>query len=69
MDAFAHARPAAMHDTRTEGQWGEVTLVLADLRVRSGLSVPVELGGGSIGTQDLYAIGPTMGLPRFDGQG
>jgi hypothetical protein len=22
MDAFAHARPAAMHDTRTEGQWG-----------------------------------------------
>ena len=37
---------------------GEVTLVLADLRVRSGLSVPVELGGGPIGTRDLYAIGP-----------
>jgi GAF domain-containing protein len=57
-DAFAHARPAAMHDTRTERQWGEITLVLADLQVRSGLSVPVELGGGPIGTLDLYATTP-----------
>jgi GAF domain-containing protein len=41
MDAFAHARPAAMHDSRREPHWGEVTtLVLADLQVRSGLSVP-----------------------------
>ena len=46
MDAFANARPAAMRDSRSERQWGEITLVLADLQVRSGLSVPVELGGG-----------------------
>jgi GAF domain-containing protein len=57
-DAFVNARPAAMHDTRTERQWGEITLVLADLQVRSGLSVPVELGGGPIGTLDVYATTP-----------
>jgi GAF domain-containing protein len=58
MDAFAHARPAAMRDSRSEPQWGEITLVLADLQVRSGLSVPVELGGGPIGTLDVYATTP-----------
>jgi GAF domain-containing protein len=57
-DAFANARPAAMGDTRTEPQWGEITLVLAELQVRSGLSVPVELGGGPIGTLDIYATAP-----------
>ena len=36
MEAFAQAGPAAMHDSRREPQWGEVTLVLADLQVRSG---------------------------------
>jgi GAF domain-containing protein len=58
MDAFTHARPAAMRDSRSERQWGEITLVLAELQVRSGLSVPVELGGGPIGTLDLYATSP-----------
>jgi GAF domain-containing protein len=58
VDAFANARPAAMRDSRSERQWGEITLVLADLQVRSGLSVPVELGGGPIGTLDLYATSP-----------
>jgi len=58
MDAFTHARPAAMGDSRREPHWGEITLVLADLQVRSGLSVPVELGGGPIGTLDIYATTP-----------
>jgi len=58
MDAFAKAQPAAMHDSRREPQWGEITLVLADLQVRAGLSVPVELGGGPIGTLDIYATTP-----------
>jgi GAF domain-containing protein len=58
MDAFANTRPATMADSRTEPQWGETTLVLADLEVRSALSVPVELGGGPIGTLDLYATSP-----------
>src|SRR5215218_2061214 len=58
MDAFAKAQPAAMHDSRREPQWGEITLVLADLQVRAGLSVPVELGGGPIGTLDIYATSP-----------
>ena len=47
-----------MHDSHQEPQWGEVTLVLADLQVRSVLSVPVELGGGPIGTLDIYATSP-----------
>ena len=58
MDAFTKARPAAMSDSRREPHWGEVTLVLADLQGRSGLSVPVELGGGPIGSLDLYATSP-----------
>jgi GAF domain-containing protein len=58
MDAYANARPAAMGDSRREPHWGEITLVLADLQVRAGLSVPVELGGGPIGTLDIYATTP-----------
>jgi hypothetical protein len=58
MVAFTTARPAAMHDSRRERHWGEISLVLADLQVRSGPSVPVELGGGPIGNLDLYATSP-----------
>jgi len=47
-----------MGDSRREPHWGEITLVLADLQVRAGLSVPVELGGGPIGTLDIYATTP-----------
>ena len=58
MDAYAHARPAAMSDSRHEPHWGEITLALADLQVLAGVSVPVELGGGPIGTLDIYATSP-----------
>ena len=58
MEAFTTGRPAAMHDATLERRWGEITLVLADLQVRAGLSVPVELGGGPIGTLDIYATTP-----------
>ena len=58
MQAFVSGRPAVMHDAIVEPRWGEITLVFADLQIRSGLSVPVELGGGPIGTLDVYAVAP-----------
>ena len=31
---------------------------MVEVQIRSGLSVPVELGGGPIGTLDVYAVDP-----------
>jgi GAF domain-containing protein len=33
-------------------------LALVELQIRSALSVPVQLGGGPIGTLDVYAAAP-----------
>jgi GAF domain-containing protein len=57
-EAFSTGRPAVMHDATLERRWGEITLVFVEVHIRSGLSVPVELGGGPIGTLDLYAADP-----------
>ena len=56
--AFATGRPAIMHDATLESRWGGVALVFVELQIRSALSVPVELGGGPIGTLDVYAVAP-----------
>jgi GAF domain-containing protein len=56
--AFATGRPAVMHDATMERRWGEIALTFVEVQIRSGLSVPVELGGGPIGTLDLYAANP-----------
>src|SRR4030095_1960101 len=57
-EAFTSSRPAVMHDAKTERRWGEITLTFAAVQIRSGLSVPVDLGGGPIGTLDVYAAEP-----------
>jgi GAF domain-containing protein len=57
-EAFNSSRPAIMHDATTERRWGEITLVFVEVEIRSALSVPVELGGGPIGTLDVYAADP-----------
>jgi GAF domain-containing protein len=57
-EAFASSRPAVMHDATLERRWGEVTLTFVEVQIRSGLSVPVELGGGPIGTLDVYSAEP-----------
>jgi GAF domain-containing protein len=58
MEAFTSSRPAVMHDAKTERRWGEITLTFAAVQIRSGLCVPVDLGGGPIGTLDVYAAEP-----------
>jgi hypothetical protein len=55
LQAFASGRPAVICDATLEPHWGEIILAFVELQIRSGLSVPVELGGGPIGTLDVYA--------------
>ena len=57
-EAFGSGRPAVMHDATMERRWGEIALTFVEVHIRSGLSVPVELGGGPIGTLDVYASDP-----------
>src|SRR5215208_5294068 len=56
--AFASGQPVVIDDATLEPRWGEITLALAQLQIRSALSVPVQLGGGPIGTLDVYAAAP-----------
>ena len=58
LHAFASGQPAVIGDATLEPRWGEITLALVELQIRSALSVPVQLGGGPIGTLDLYAAAP-----------
>jgi GAF domain-containing protein len=58
MQAFTTGRPAVMHDATLERHWGEIALTFVEVRIRSGLSVPVDLSGGPIGTLDLYDAEP-----------
>jgi GAF domain-containing protein len=58
MQAFTTGKPAVMHDATLERRWGEIALTFVEVNIRSGLSVPVELGGGPIGTLDVYAADP-----------
>jgi len=58
MEAYTTGRPAMMHDATMERRWGEITLTMVEVHIRSGLSVPIDLGGGPIGTLDAYAAEP-----------
>jgi GAF domain/ANTAR domain len=58
LQAFASGKPAVIHNATLEPHWGEITLTLVELQIRSALSVPVQLGGGPIGTLDVYAAAP-----------
>jgi GAF domain-containing protein len=48
----------AMRDAAKEPQWGKITDVVTGQEMRAGLSVPVQLEGGPIGTLDLYSAQP-----------
>jgi GAF domain-containing protein len=63
--AFTTGKAAVMHDATMERRWGEITLTMVEVQIRSAMSVPVELGGGPIGTLDVYAADPRAGTtPR-----
>ena len=50
--------PMVMRDAAKEPQWGKITDVVTGQEMRAGLSVPVQLEGGPIGTLDLYSAQP-----------
>ena len=58
VNAFAEHAPMAMRDATKEPQWGKITDVVTSQDMRAGLSVPVQLEGGPIGTLDLYSAAP-----------
>jgi GAF domain-containing protein len=58
VNAFLEHAPMAMRDAAKEPQWGKLTDVVTGQEMRAGLSVPVQLEGGPIGTLDLYSAAP-----------
>ena len=56
--AFAEHAPMAMRDAAKEPHWGRITDVATGQEMRAGLSVPVQLEGGPIGSLDLYCAKP-----------
>jgi GAF domain-containing protein len=58
VNAFAEHAPMAMRDAAKEPHWGAITNVVTGQEMRAGLSVPVQLEGGPIGTLDLYSAAP-----------
>ena len=65
VNAFAERAPMAMRDAAKEPHWGKITDVVTGQAMRAGLSVPVQLEGGPIGSLDLYSAQPGTGIrPR-----
>jgi hypothetical protein len=62
--AFSGGAPAVIRDVGTEAGGDGPWLVLQDggIEMRSGLSVPVDLQGGPVGTLDVYATDPRAWL-------
>jgi GAF domain-containing protein len=58
VNAFAEHAPMAMRDATKEPHWGRITDVVTGQEMRAGLSVPVQLEGGPIGSLDLYSSDP-----------
>jgi putative methionine-R-sulfoxide reductase with GAF domain len=56
--AFAQRAPAAVPDRSAEPSWSELAQADIDAGIHAGLSVPVEVGGGPVGTLDVYVTAP-----------
>jgi GAF domain-containing protein len=56
--AFAQDRVVAVEDLAAAPVWDRIAAVVAGLRVRGVLSVPVRLGGQPVGTLDVCAARP-----------
>jgi GAF domain-containing protein len=58
VNAFAEHAPMAMRDAAKEPHWGKITDVVTGQEMRAGLSAPIQLEGGPIGSLDLYSAEP-----------
>jgi GAF domain-containing protein len=58
--AFAQRAPAAVPDLSAEPGWRALTRVGMDEGIHAALSVPVQVGGGPVGTLDVYVTGPRV---------
>jgi GAF domain-containing protein len=58
VNAFIEQAPMVMRDAAKEPHWGKITDVVTGQEMRAGLSAPVQLEGGPIGTLDLYSAQP-----------
>ena len=58
VNAFAEHAPMAMRDATKEPHWGKITDVVTGQQMRAGLSAPIQLEGGPIGSLDLYSAAP-----------
>jgi GAF domain-containing protein len=58
VNAFAEHTPMAMRDATKEPHWGKITDVVTGQQMRAGLSAPIQLEGGPIGSLDLYSAEP-----------
>jgi GAF domain-containing protein len=47
-----------LRDAAKEPQWGKITDVVTGQQMRAGLSAPIQLEGGPIGSLDLYSAEP-----------
>ena len=43
--AFSQRAPAMMRDARAEPDWGEISLLFSDVKIRAAASAPIELEG------------------------
>jgi GAF domain-containing protein len=58
MLAFAQRAPVAVRDLSAESGWRELAQVRIDEGIRAALCVPIQVGGGPVGTLDIYVATP-----------
>jgi len=58
MLAFAQRAPVAVPDLSVEPGWRALAQVCIDGGIHAALSVPVQVGGGPVGTLDIYVAVP-----------
>jgi GAF domain-containing protein len=56
--AFAQRAPVAVRDISAEPGWRALAQVCIDEGISAALSVPVQVGGGPVGTLDIYIAVP-----------
>jgi GAF domain-containing protein len=56
--AFAQRVPVAVRDLSAEPGWRELAQAGIASGIHAGLSVPVQVGGGPVGTLDVYVTAP-----------